>query len=143
METMTCFDLIELQTRGNLDMLDLTGQVAAIVTQSGITEGTVTVFVPGSTAALTTIEYEEGVLDDLRRAIERMVPEGGEYAHNRRWGDDNGHSHVRAALFGPDLHLPVHEGQMFLGTWQQILLIDFDNRPRQRQIAVSVVGNQG
>jgi len=132
---------IRLSTHGELDVLDITNRVASIVEQAGIADGQVTVFVPGSTAALTTIEYELGAVQDLRNAIERMAPNNIEYAHNLRWGDGNGHSHVRAAMIGPDLHIPVIEGRLTLGTWQQIVLIDCDNRARQRELIVSVIGN--
>jgi secondary thiamine-phosphate synthase enzyme len=131
---------LSISTQGNLDMQDLTDQVAVVVREAGVITGQVTVFVPGSTAALTTIEFETGALADLKAAIERLAPADIDYAHDRRWGDGNGHSHVRAALLGPDLHLAVAGGSMALGTWQQILLVDCDNRPRRREVIVSVVG---
>jgi secondary thiamine-phosphate synthase enzyme len=135
-------ETIELATRGHLDLRDLTEQVAAIVTRSGVEAGQATVFVPGSTAAVTTIEYEDGALADLRAAIERLAPENLPYAHDRRWGDGNGYSHVRAALLGPDLHVPIADGRLVLGTWQQILLVDCDNRARRRRIVVNVLGRK-
>jgi len=101
----------------------------------------VTLFIPGSTAALTTIEYERGVINDLKKAIERMAPEDLYYEHNERWGDGNGYSHVRSALLGPSLHIPVIDGKLTLGTWQQIVLLDFDNRPRKRQIIMQTLGD--
>jgi secondary thiamine-phosphate synthase enzyme len=103
-----------------------------------VKDGTVALFIPGSTAALTTIEFESGVINDLKKAIERMAPEDIYYEHNERWGDGNGYSHVRAAIFGASLHIPIVEGKMVLGTWQQIVLLDFDNRPRRRRIIVQI-----
>lgn len=131
---------ISLSTRGNADIIDITSQVEGIVKSSKIKNGLVTIFVPGSTAALTTIEYESGALEDLKRAIDRIAPEDIEYKHNLKWGDGNGHSHVRAALLGPSIAVPLIDGKMALGTWQQIVFIDFDNRPRNRRIAVQVIG---
>ncbi len=133
-------DAIELQTRGHGDMLDITGEVAAAVRESGITSGVVTVFCPGSTSALTTIEYESGALADLQRLFDEIVPPGRDYAHNLRWGDGNGHSHVRAALLGPSLTVPFVDGELQLGTWQQITYCDFDNRSRSRRVVVQIMG---
>ena len=110
------------------------------IAEANVDDGIVTLFVVGSTAALTTIEYEDGAVNDLGRAIERMAPRGMEYEHHLRWGDDNGHSHVRAALLGPSLSVPFVGGRLTLGTWQQIILIDFDTRPRQREIVAQVMG---
>ena len=131
---------IRLKTRGFCDMHDLTARVAEAVAAGDIHNGIVTVFVPGSTAGLTTIEYESGALDDLKSALERMAPEGEHYSHDARWGDGNGFAHVRAALLGPSLSVPMSHGELQLGTWQQIILVDFDNRPRHRDIVVQVVG---
>ncbi len=133
-------DAIELQTRGHGDMLDITGEVAARVRESGIMSGVVTVFCPGSTSALTTIEYESGALADLQRLFDEIVPPDRDYAHNRRWGDGNGHSHVRAALLGPSLTVPFVDGELQLGTWQQITYCDFDNRSRSRRVVVQIMG---
>ncbi len=133
-------DAIELQTRGHGDMLDITGEVAARVRESGMTAGVVTVFCPGSTSALTTIEDESGALADLRRLFDEIVPPDRDYAHNRRWGDGNGHSHVRAALLGPSLTVPFVNGELQLGTWQQITYCDFDNRARARRVVVQIMG---
>ncbi len=133
-------DAIELQTRGHGDMLDITGEVAAAVRESGITSGVVTVFCPGSTSALTTIEYESGALADLQRLFDEIVPPDRDYAHNLRWGDGNGHSHVRAALLGPSLTVPFVDGELQLGTWQQITYCDFDNRSRSRRVVVQIMG---
>ncbi len=133
-------DAIELQTRGHGDMLDITGEVAARVRESGMTSGVVTVFCPGSTSALTTIEYESGALADLQRLFDEIVPPDRDYAHNRRWGDGNGHSHVRAALLGPSLTVPFVDGELQLGTWQQITYCDFDKRSRSRRVVVQIMG---
>lgn len=137
---MVVTDSIDLQTRGHADMLDITGDVAAKVRDSGVSAGIVTVFCPGSTSAVTTIEYESGALADLKRAFDEIVPPDREYAHNLRWGDGNGHSHVRAALLGPSLSVPVVDGELVLGTWQQITYCDFDNRSRSRRLIVQIVG---
>jgi secondary thiamine-phosphate synthase enzyme len=129
---------IVVQTTGNTDILDITSQVAGALRKSSVQNGAVTLFIPGSTAALTTIEFESGVINDLRNAIEKMAPRDIYYEHDQRWGDGNGYAHVRAALIGPSLHIPVLDGSMTLGTWQQIVVIDFDNRPRQRRIVVQI-----
>jgi secondary thiamine-phosphate synthase enzyme len=131
---------IELNTRGFSDVIDITGRVESIVRESGITSGLVSVFVPGSTASVTTIEYESGVIEDLKEAIEKLVPSDRTYKHDQRWGDGNGFSHVRAALLKPGLTIPFVSGKLTLGTWQQIVLVDFDNRPRMRHLVVQVVG---
>ena len=131
---------IAVKTRGNDDTLDITAGVERAITESNLTSGVVTLFVVGSTAALTTIEYEDGAVHDLGRAIERLAPRGMEYEHHLRWGDDNGHSHVRAALLGPSLSVPFVGGRLALGTWQQIILIDFDTRPRQREVVAQIIG---
>lgn len=129
---------IFVQTTGKTDIVDLTPQISREVKESSVLNGAVTVFVPGSTAAITTIEFESGVINDLRKAIDRMAPEDVYYEHNERWGDGNGYAHVRAAMIGPSLHIPIVEGKMTLGTWQQIVLLDFDNRPRSRRIVVQI-----
>lgn len=131
---------IERPTTAATDILDVTGEVVAAVEESGVREGTVTVFTPGATAGVTTIEYESGCLSDLRRALDLIAPSDGDYAHNLRWGDGNGYSHVRAALLGPSLTVPVVDGSPLLGTWQQIVVCDFDNRPRRREVVVQVMG---
>lgn len=137
---MVVTDSIDLQTRGHADMLDITGEVAAKVKDSGVRSGIVTVFCPGSTSAITTIEYESGALSDLERLLDEIVPPDRQYAHNLRWGDGNGHSHVRAALLGPSLTVPVVDGELQLGTWQQITYCDFDNRSRSRRLIVQIIG---
>ena len=131
---------LSLNTEGNADIRDITDQVARNVLQSGLTNGTVTIFCPSSTSALTTIEYESGALSDLRRLFDEFIPSNREYAHNQRWHDGNGHSHVRAALLGPSLTIPFVDAQLTLGTWQQIIYVDFDNRPRQRKLVVQLIG---
>ncbi len=129
-----------LETRGNNHIIDITGEVERKVSQSGITNGIVNVFSPSSTSGITTIEYESGAVSDLQAAIERLVPSNIEYRHNLRWGDGNGHSHVRAALLGASFTVPLVNGRLALGTWQQIVFVDFDNRPRHRNVVVQVVG---
>jgi secondary thiamine-phosphate synthase enzyme len=131
---------IRLSTRGEGDMHDLTDRVAQSIASSRISEGIVTVFVPGSTAGITTIEFEPGLLRDFPEAFEGIAPRQGTYAHDQKWHDGNGHSHVRASLLGPSLTVPVVKGQPVLGTWQQIVLVDFDNRPRERDVIVTVLG---
>jgi secondary thiamine-phosphate synthase enzyme len=131
---------ISLNTQGNADIRDITDQLASAISKSGLSSGTATVFCPSSTSALTTIEYEGGALSDLRRLFDEIIPSDREYAHNERWHDGNGHSHLRAALLGPSLTVPFIEGQMALGTWQQIIYVDFDNRPRQRRLVVQLMG---
>jgi len=132
---------LSVKTTGKTDIEDLTPMVREKVADSGIREGALTLFIPGSTAALTTIEFESGVVHDLKSAIERMAPENMPYEHDRRWGDGNGYAHVRAALIGPSLHIPILDGKMTLGTWQQIVLLDFDNRPRERRVIVQLQGH--
>lgn len=131
---------ITVDTTSGTDILDLTPLVEQNLQRSPIEQGVVNLFVPGSTGALTTIEYESGVINDLRQAIERAAPQGIPYEHDRRWGDGNGYSHVRAALVGPSLSIPIIDGRMTLGTWQQIVLMDFDNRPRRRRVIMQVMG---
>jgi len=129
---------ILVQTTGQTDIIDITPHVSNEVIQSAVQNGAVTLFVPGSTGALSTIEFESGVINDLKKAIEKIAPEDMYYEHNERWGDGNGYSHVRAALLGPSLHIPIIAGKMTLGTWQQIVLLDFDNRPRSRRIITQI-----
>ncbi|MBI4479130.1 MAG: YjbQ family protein [Acidobacteria bacterium] len=129
---------MRFSTKGFNEILDITPQVQKAVQQSGLKEGVVHLFVSGSTAALTTIEYERGALADLQRALDQIAPMDADYAHNAAWGDGNGYAHLRAALLKPDLCVPVQGGKLALGTWQQIVLIDFDNRPRQRAVLVTL-----
>jgi secondary thiamine-phosphate synthase enzyme len=131
---------LKFQTGGNAEMQDITDAVERVTASSKLKNGIVTVFCPGSTSAVTTIEFESGALSDLRRLFDEIAPQDRDYQHNQRWGDGNGHSHVRAALLGPSLTIPLVDGRLTLGTWQQIIHVDFDNRPRQRQIVVQIVG---
>ena len=131
---------IQLSTRGNADVQDITAEIARVVIASELKNGTVTVFCPSSTSALTTIEYESGCVSDLRRLFDEITPSNREYAHNARWGDGNGHSHLRAALLGPSLTIPFVEGHLTLGTWQQVIYVDFDVRSRNRELVVQMVG---
>ena len=131
---------ISFSTHGNADVHNLTDEVAGAIGKSALKSGTVTIFCQSSTSALTTIEYESGCVSDLRRLFDEIIPSDREYAHNARWGDGNGHSHVRAALLGASLTVPFVENEMTLGTWQQIIHVDFDTRPRQRQVVVQIMG---
>jgi secondary thiamine-phosphate synthase enzyme len=133
-------ETISLKTKGFTDIIDVTHQVLSVIDRSSIENGLVTVFCPGSTGAVTTIEYETGVLKDLQKAIEKIVPSNIPYEHDRRWGDGNGFSHVRAALMKPSLTVPLTQGRLTLGTWQQIVFIDFDNRKRDREVLVHIIG---
>ena len=133
-------DSISIRTKGNADVHDMTDQIANVVSNSGLRDGMVTIFCPSSTSALTTIEYESGAVSDLRRLFDEIIPINREYAHNERWHDGNGHSHVRAALLGPSITIPFVDRQLTLGTWQQVIYVDFDNRPRQRKLIVQLVG---
>jgi secondary thiamine-phosphate synthase enzyme len=129
-----------LKTSGDSDLIDITGKVSKALKDSGLSSGIVTIFVPGSTAGVTTIEYEEGAVRDFQGAIERVAPKGIHYHHDARWGDGNGYSHIRASLLGPSLTVPFSSSKLLLGTWQQIVLIDFDNRPRTRRVVMQVLG---
>jgi len=133
-------EAITLHAKGYSDVIDITQQVCQKIEKSGIKDGIVVLFVPGSTAAITTIEYESGVINDLTDAIERIAPQDIPYKHDARWGDGNGFAHVRAAILGASFSVPVKEGKPILGTWQQIVVIDFDNRSRKRDIAVQIMG---
>ena len=132
--------VVRIQTRGFSDMHDITPLAAEFLSSSTVQTGLFCAFVPGATAGITTIENEEGALRDLREAIERMAPRDIHYEHDTRWGDGNGFSHVRAALLGPSLCVPVADGKLRLGTWQQIVLIDFVNHPRNREVIFEIVG---
>ncbi len=131
---------IDIQTRGECDILDITPQVSKQVAGANINSGTVTLFVAGSTAGITTIEFESGLLADFQSMWQRDIPENIPYHHDRRWGDGNGYSHVRASLLGSSLVVPFTDKRLTLGTWQQIVLVDFDNRPRSRQIVLQIMG---
>ena len=128
------------KTSGFCDIIDITARVREQVEQEKIERGLVTLFVSGSTAALTTIEYEPGLVRDLKEFVDKLIPSNRRYHHDDRWGDDNGFSHLRASLFGPSLAIPIENGRMLLGTWQQVVLLDFDNRPRTREIIVQLMG---
>lgn len=132
---------ISIKTKGNCDVINLTDQVIEALAISGIKDGLMTVFNVGSTAGITTTEYEPGLVNyDIAAAFERIAPENTRYEHEETWHDDNGHSHVRASLLGPSLSVPVVGGRLTLGTWQQIILVDFDTRPRTRTIICQIVG---
>ena len=131
---------INISTRGFTDIVDVTSQVEAIVAKTGIENGQVSVYVSGSTAGVTTIEYEPGLLKDIPEALDRVAPMKGPYHHDATWGDGNGYAHVRAALIGSHFSAPIEEGRIILGTWQQIVIMDFDNRPRDRRIVVQIIG---
>ena len=137
---MVTTEKIGIDTRGNGDMKDITDDVASFVRKSGLSHGSVTVFVPGATGGITTIEYEPGLVQDFDRLMEEIAPQQREYAHNARWGDGNGHSHIRASLLGPSLTVPVQDGRLILGTWQQIVLLDFDVHPRTRSVVLQAIG---
>jgi secondary thiamine-phosphate synthase enzyme len=128
------------KTQGFCDIIDITAKVREVIEKEKIRRGQVTLFVSGSTAALTTIENESGLVQDLKEFVEKLIPSDRKYHHDARWGDDNGFSHLRASLFGPSLAVPIENGQPLLGTWQQVVLLDFDNRPRTREITVHLIG---
>ncbi|MHC1631460.1 MAG: secondary thiamine-phosphate synthase enzyme YjbQ [Methanotrichaceae archaeon] len=131
---------IEFETQGNADMIDITAEVTEAVRESGSNAGIIVIFVPGATGVVTTIEYEPGLKKDMKDALERIAPQNLDYAHNLRWGDGNGHSHIRASVLGPSLTVPFSEARPMLGTWQQIVFLDMDNRPRSRKIVVQIMG---
>lgn len=131
---------IELSTKGNADIKNISQEVENAVSDSGIKDGIVTVFCKGSTGAVTTMEYESGLIEDLQNALERIAPRNIEYKHHLRWMDGNGHSHVLASLLGPSVTVPIIDGIMPLGTWQQLIFIDLDNRPRSRKLIVQIIG---
>jgi len=133
---------IQYDTKGEADIIDITEDIQNLVTKSRVKDGQVTVFIPGSTASLTTVEYEKGLVKDLKGLFERIAPKNIRYAHDEAWHDGNGHSHIRASLLGPSLTIPFSGGGLILGTWQQIILVDFDNRPRKRKVVVQVIGNR-
>ncbi len=134
-------ETIKVKTKGNCDVVNITEQVSEAVAQSDMSEGTVTVFNVGSTAGITTTEYEPGLVNyDIETAFEKIAPEHARYEHEETWHDDNGHAHVRASLLGPSLSVPVVDGRLTLGTWQQIILVDFDTRPRTRTVICQMVG---
>jgi secondary thiamine-phosphate synthase enzyme len=131
---------VSVETKGFADIIDITQPIADITAKSDLNNGTVTIFIPGSTAGITTIEYESGAIEDLQKAIDRLAPINLHYEHDARWGDGNGFSHVRAALMGASLTIPFNNKALLLGTWQQIVLCDFDNRPRSRNVLIQFMG---
>ncbi len=131
---------LSLSTRGNTDIHEITDKVRELVAQSGLKTGVVTIFCPSSTSGLTTVEYEPGCISDLKRMFEELVPANRFYDHNDTWDDGNGHSHMRASLLGPSLSVPFVDGRLTLGTWQQIVYLDFDIRPRRRELIVQILG---
>lgn len=133
---------VHFDTEGETHIIEITKPVCDRVAETGIADGLVAVFAPGATAGITTLEYEPGAVADLQACLERLAPQEMSYAHDRAYGDGNGHSHVRAALLGPGLTIPLRAGQLVLGTWQRIVFIDFDNRPRQRTVVVQCVGDR-
>jgi secondary thiamine-phosphate synthase enzyme len=130
----------DLKTAAKDEIVDVTAKVQEIVSSSNIRNGLACIFVAGSTAAITTVEHEPGLVADLRDAMDRLYPREIDYEHHRRWGDGNGHSHVRASFVGPSLTVPIADGSLVLGTWQQIVFMEFDNKPRTREVTVQVVG---
>lgn len=137
---MVATQMFDVSTKGQGDARDITEKVAAAVADSRLGSGIATVFVVGSTAGITTIEFEPGAIADLNGVFERLAPRAGEYRHHLRWGDDNGSSHVRAALLGPSVTVPFTNGALTLGTWQQIMLLEFDTRPRRREVVIQLIG---
>lgn len=131
-----------LSTKGFNDVIDITGKISQVVKESKVKDGICLISSPGSTCGFTTIEYEEGAIKDLKRALEIIAPMNGNYEHCKKWGDCNGYAHVRSALIKPFLTVPIEDGKLFLGTWQQIVVIDFDNREREREILVKVVSEK-
>ena len=131
---------LEVRSRGEGDVIDLTAQLQEVLAQAGLKNGVLTLFVPGSTGAVTTIEYEPGLVIDIKNTLERIAPKGAVYEHEKRWHDGNGHSHVRASLIGPSLSIPFIDGRLTLGTWQQVVFIELDIRPRYRKLIVQMMG---
>ena len=134
------YNEISIQTRGEVDIVDITSDVQDVISKSKIKDGIVCIFVKGSTGAITTIEYEPGLMKDLPRALEKIAPKGIHYDHHETWHDDNGHSHVRASLMGPSTTFPIKNGKLLHGTWQQLVFVELDTRPRNRNIIVQIVG---
>ncbi len=133
-------DKLKVSTKGHTDIIDITKKIAEAVSKHKLKEGNLTVFVAGSTAGITTVEYEPGLIKDLPEAFERIAPTGKQYHHDATWGDNNGYAHIRASLLGSSLTIPFCDGNLLLGTWQQVVLIDFDNRPRERTVVLQLVG---
>jgi len=131
---------VNLETQGNCDIRDITGEVRGQLRQTGMKDGAVTIFVPGATGGVTTVEFEDGLVRDLKELFDSVAPEGKRYYHDERWHDGNGHSHVRASLLGPSLTVPFCDGELILGTWQQIVFVDFDTRRRSRRLVLQFIG---
>ena len=131
---------ISVESKADVDLIDITPHVSAVLKESGLSEGIVTIFVPGSTGSVSTVEYEPGLLKDIPKALERIAPSDIDYAHHKTWGDDNGKSHVRATFLGPGIVVPFINSQLILGTWQQIVFMDFDTKARKRKLIVQVMG---
>ena len=136
---MSNMDLINISTKGHYDFINITREVEKIVRDSKTEEGIALVFINGSTAALTTMEYEDGLIEDLKNSLEKIAPEKFDYQHHQKWGDYNGGAHIKSAIIGPDLTVPIEKNKLCLGDWQQIVLIDFDERPRQRQVMIKII----
>ncbi|MDH4212916.1 MAG: secondary thiamine-phosphate synthase enzyme YjbQ [Candidatus Thorarchaeota archaeon] len=136
----TYHESLRFYTKGDCDMVDITSRVEAVLQKSALTTGVCTIFCTGSTGSVTTIEYEDGLLKDFPEAMERIAPKGAEYKHDLRWRDGNGHSHVRASIVGPSLTIPFVNRQLAIGTWQQVVFIDYDNRPRDRSLEIVIIG---
>jgi secondary thiamine-phosphate synthase enzyme len=139
MKTKT--DRIQMDTLGGVQIIDITNHVQELLTKSNLNDGLATVFVPGSTASVTTIEYEPGLIADIKKALDRIAPRDGHYEHDQRWHDGNGHSHVRAAFLKPSVAIPFSNKTLMLGTWQQLVFIELDVRPRNRTIVVQLMGD--
>jgi len=134
------YDEIKIKTKGEVDIIDITNEIQNVIEKSNINNGIVCIFVPGSTGTITTIEYEPGLMKDLPRTLQKIIPKGEHYDHHETWHDDNGHSHVRASLMGPSITVPIKNGNLLHGTWQQIVFVELDTRPRNRNIAVQLIG---
>jgi secondary thiamine-phosphate synthase enzyme len=134
------YEEINIETNGEVDIIDITGDIQKTVKKSKLKDGIICVFVPGSTGTITTIEYEPGLMKDLPRALQKIAPKGEYYNHHETWHDDNGHSHVRASLMGPGITIPFRDGKIIHGTWQQIVFVELDTRSRNRRISVQIVG---
>lgn len=130
----------KVKTKGRTDVINITDKIAEVINKSGINRGLISVFVKGSTASISTIEYEPNLIKDIKQILEKIAPEKEEYEHHKTWGDDNGSAHIRACLMKPSITIPFENGRLLLGNWQQIILLDFDTRPREREIIVNVIG---
>ncbi|MCD6085852.1 YjbQ family protein [bacterium] len=134
--------LFRIAKKGHYDFINITQKVKEIVEKSKIKDGVALIFVKGTTAALTIMEYEEGIMEDIKEVLEKMAPENADYKHHLKWGDRNGAAHIKSALIGPDLVVPIEEGKLQLGQWQEIVLIDFDEKEREREIVVKIIKNE-